>query len=88
MGGRDQGGGSMGGRDPRAAEREEARLVASRLPAELQALRAQVAALELASGRGTKSTAITHSLQHAPPLVNGRVDWRQYEEAALTKVHT
>ena len=32
----------MGGRDPRAAEREEARLVASRLPAELQALRAQV----------------------------------------------
>ena len=37
-----QGGGSMGGRDPRAAEREEARLVASRLPAELQALRAQV----------------------------------------------
>ena len=53
----------------------------------------QVAALELASGRGaarggTKPATMAHSLQHAPPLVNGRVDWREYEEAALTKVHT
>ena len=45
-----------------------------------------MAALELRSAPGvTKPPANTHCLQHAPPLVSGRVDWREYEEVALTK---